>query len=375
MVVVDVSSGAGALAVPPRLSLGLDGDAGSATQGAGALVVRLGDARREHRLARGRRHRARRGSDERVAVRPGGHERQAGVRAELPRAERQRADVCRRERLRAPVTDAAGQHDDGVDRAHLGVDRDRLAPGCGRGDEREPARARPREPDRLDPRVADEGLTDGRAAAEDEREDTGRQPGGGDSAAHGCPDELARAGVGVVRLDDDRAPGGQGRRRVAARDGEREREVARPEDRDRAEWHLALADVRPGERRALRQGRVDARLEVVAEAYDTGEHPQLARGATELAREAGNGQTRLGDRARHDRLAVGLDLVGDVLQEGSPLRGRGRAIGVERVRGSLSRRLELLLVDVGVDGLEWLARRRLDGRPNRGAFRQWVIRR
>ena len=100
-----------------------------------------------------------------------------------------------------------------------------------------------------------------------------------DGADDRAADELAGAGVGVVGLEDHGAAGGEGRGGVAARGREGEREVAGAEDRDRAERHLALADVGAGQRRAVRQGRVDADAEEVALADHVGEQPQLAGGA------------------------------------------------------------------------------------------------
>ena len=58
-----------------------------------------------------------------------------------------------------------------------------------------------------------------------------------------------------VRFDDDRAAGRESRCRVSAGDGECQREIARAEDRDRADRDQHAADVRFRQRRALREAR------------------------------------------------------------------------------------------------------------------------
>jgi len=154
----------------PGTALGIDADTDGAPQRCHTLVVRLGDPGRQHRLTRGLGDRPGGRRNEGVAVGTGRHEGEAGVRAELAGAQGERADVCRRERFRAPVGDAARQDDDGVDRAHLRVDGDGLAPGRCSGDERQATGPGAGEADSLDARVAHQRLPDGRAAAEDEGE-------------------------------------------------------------------------------------------------------------------------------------------------------------------------------------------------------------
>ena len=142
-----------------------------------------------------------------------------------------------------------------------------------------------------------------------------------------------RAGdrVGRVGLHDDGAAGGEGGGGVAARGGEGEREVARAEDRDRAERHHPLADVGARQRRTVRHRGVDPDAEVVALADDGREHPQLSRRTPDLTRDAALGQPALADRLGDDRLLVGLDLGRDRLQEGAAILGGGGAVGAERL--------------------------------------------
>ena len=111
-----------------------------------------------------------------------------------------------------------------------------------------------------------------------------------DGTGDGACDEEAGARVGGVALDHDRAPCGQRGGGVAAGGGEGEREVAGPEDGDRAERDVALADVGARERLAVGQRRVDPDAEVVAATYDAGEHAQLAGGAADLAGDAASGR-------------------------------------------------------------------------------------
>ena len=107
-----------------RGALADDADAVGAAQAGGAAGVGVGDAGGEHLLTGGSADGLAGGPQERVAALAGRQEEQAGVGAELAGAERQAADVRLGER--GDVTlERAGQDDDGVDRRHLGVDRDR----------------------------------------------------------------------------------------------------------------------------------------------------------------------------------------------------------------------------------------------------------
>ena len=154
-----------------------------------------------------------------------------------------------------------------------------------------------------------------------------------DGLGDGLADEFAGAGVGVVGLEDHRAAGGEGRGGVAARRREGQREVAGAEDGDRAQRDLALADVGAGQRRAVRQGRVDADAAEVALADHVGEEAQLAGGAGAFALQAGGGQAGFLAGADDQFVADGLDVVRDRVQE----RGVGfrvqRAEGLEGLRG------------------------------------------
>ena len=192
------------------------------------------------------------------------------------------------------VGEGAGEHDDRVDRRHLGVDRDRLGTRGGRRGEREPATAGAGEADGLDPRVADQLLAELDTLTQHEGEDAGRQAGLLDGAGDGAGDQLAGARVGGVALDDDRAAGGQRGGGVAAGGGEREREVAGAEDGDRAERDHPLPQVGSRQGCAVGQRRVEAYAEVVAAAYDA-----RRRGAA--GRWCGRPRRRSGPRAGGSR--------------------------------------------------------------------------
>ena len=75
--------------------------------------------------------------------------------------------------------------------------------------------------------------------------------------------DLARAGMGGMALDHDRAARGQRRRRVAARGRKGEREIRGAEDRHRAYGALDQLQVGARERLTVRQRRIMAAVEVV----------------------------------------------------------------------------------------------------------------
>ena len=142
-----------------------------------------------------------------------------------------------------------GDHDR-VHAAHLGVDRDRLRPRGGAVVQRPAGRQRAGE--------ADGGISGGRRAP---RRSRWRPPstcanvavgqaGSATAAATSRGDELARARMRRVALDDDRAARGQRGRGVAAGHAEGQREVAGAEHGHGADRHEHAADVRARDRLA-----------------------------------------------------------------------------------------------------------------------------
>src|SRR3954471_22327425 len=86
-----------------------------------------------------------------------------------------------------------------------------------------------------------------------------------DAAACGCTIDRTRRELGRPRmrrmsLAHHSAPRRECRRCVAARNGERERKIARAENTDGPEWHEHATEVRLRERRTGRVTAVDARV-------------------------------------------------------------------------------------------------------------------
>ncbi len=106
-----------------------------------------------------------------------------------------------------------------------------------------------------------------------------------------------------VGLRDDGTARGQRRRRVAAGDREREREVARPEHGDGPHRREESADVRQAAHRGV-VGVVDDHLEAAAIADHRGHEPQLVRGPGQLAVETDRAQRGLPVGEGHEDLAV-----------------------------------------------------------------------
>src|SRR2546426_1465877 len=85
-----------------------------------------------------------------------------------------------------------------------------------------------------------------------------------------------------MRFDHDRAAGGQGRSRIAARNGERQRKVARTENGDRPDWNQHTANVRFRRRLAVRNGAVDTGTHPGAFTNEGSEELELVQSAAAL---------------------------------------------------------------------------------------------
>ena len=166
-------------------------------------------------------------------------------------------------------------------------------------------------------------------------------------------DQLRGRRVRAVRLDDDGAAGGQRRGGVAAGHGEGEREVAGPEDRDRADRDEHPAQVRARAHRGL-PGGVDRGLEVAALVEHLGEQPQLVAGAGQLAVQPGGAQCGLPVGDGDHVVPPGLQAVGEGAQQRRPagaaegVQGGGRG---ERGRAEPVRLLRSGLLGDHLDGL------------------------
>ena len=242
------------------------------------------------------------GLGERVACRAARDEHHAGLRAQLAAEVRDGGDEAVGDRVGARGERGVGDHDR-VDRAHLGVDRDRVRPRRGAVGDRAAARRRAGEADRGDRGRVDERLADLDAGGEQ----VGERPVGQSRLRRGgaqlVRDQLARARVRRMALDHDGAARGERGGGVPAGRAEREREVAGAEHRDRTDRDEHAADVRARDRRGVRVGGVDDRLDVVAGVEHAGERLELPGGALELAAQAAVGQPALapGDARRSRR--------------------------------------------------------------------------
>src|SRR5690606_27256195 len=147
-----------------------------------------------------------------------------------------------------------------------------------------------------------------------------------DGFTHGAADQLGRAGVGGVALDDDGSAGSQRSSGIAARDRESQGEVAGAEYGHRADRDVLQAQVAARQRLALRQRLVDARIDPVAAQDFAREQAELAHGAAALALQAGDRQTRFLVRALDQRIAQRLDVLGYAFQEGGALLQRSLAV-------------------------------------------------
>ncbi|MDF9812499.1 hypothetical protein M2266_001730 [Streptomyces sp. SPB162] len=258
---------------------------------------------------------------------------------------------------------ALGDHD-GVEAAQLAMERDRLRTGRGRVEERPPATYRAGEPGGADQRVLDE--VDAGLEAVHDGDDVGRQPDLDGGAAQHARAQLRRGGVVRMRLDDDRAAGGQRARGVAAGDGERERKVAGRVDRDDAERDLVAPQVGAGSRLGGRVRVVDDDVQEGALIDDVGERAQLEGGAGELTGQPAGAERGLGvGRLQHLRAGLLQQVGGGAQQPGAYAAvgergehgGRGADGGVDLRRGGLVRHLLPLLPGTGVDGPDWNSHR------------------
>ena len=142
-----------------------------------------------------------------------------------------------------------------------------------------------------------------------------------------------------MRFDDDRTACGERRRRVAARNRERGRKVARAEDRNRADRDQQAADVRLWHRRPLRNRAIDSRVDPGALSHQRREHAQLTGGTAALAREPLPRQAGF-DVRRVDQFVAGVDLRRDAIEERRTRVWRQSAVRIECVGGRLERSID-----------------------------------
>ena len=306
--------GHGAVGLAAGLTLGDHLDAALGGAGGETLLISLMDTGGEHDAigAFGEEHGEL--GDEGFGRGGAGQDDQTRLRAELTDAERARTDQAGGDGF-AAGGEGAFEQDDGVDAAHLGVDRDRRRTRGGGVHQGAAADAGAGEADGAEGRVLGDLLADDASFTHQERErafrETGRLDGFDDESAH----DLGGADVRVVRHHDDGAARGEGRGGIAAGDGVGEREVARAEDGDGADGTEERAVVRLGQGLAVRIRGLDAGVDPIAFLDEVGEEAQLAHGAADLALATGLGEAGLLRRAGDEGGRGGFDAGGDVAEE------------------------------------------------------------
>ena len=114
-----------------------------------------------------------------------------------------------------------------------------------------------------------------------------------------------------MRLDDYRAAHGQRRGRVAAANGEGEREVAGSEDGDGPERTQHGAKIGARERLTIGESWIDACLDPGAFLNDGSKETKLVGGTVDFAGETRDGKSRFKMRSLGEFVAVRLEAVGD----------------------------------------------------------------
>ena len=145
-----------------------------------------------------------------------------------------------------------------------------------------------------------------------------------------------------MSFHDDGTAGRERRSRVATRDGKCERKVAGPEHDDRAERHLAHAQIRTRQRLAIRQRRIDAQSHPAAFTKFICEEPQLTDRACPLARESCERQSRFGMRPFEEFIAERHDLLASCFEELRALLRIELAIDVKGRPGKRARLFDIL---------------------------------
>ena len=300
------------------------------------------------------------GLDELGRTRAVDHEYQPRTGAQLADAGHHRGDEAGAEFL-AAVGERAGQNEDRVDARHLRIDRDRNRAGGGGRGQRDSGLPGSGEPDRADVGIGDQRDAGRPAGPEQEREGALWQVVGLDRRPDGAADQFRGPGMGRVRLDDHRGPGGKGRGGVAAGDREGEREVTGREHGDRAERDLALAQVGFGQRATVGIRGVQAGAGPAAFPHHVGEEPQLAGGAGQFALHSRHRDTGFGVDPVDKHGAEVFQLVGDRLEECGALLEAGVPVAQERLPGQLRGAGDRRVVGLVVDGFQSFAGGRVDG--------------
>ena len=205
---------------------------------------------------------------------------------------------------------------------------------------------------------------DGDRSALDQREDARIDALRRDRGLDRLGDQFAHARMRFMPLHDHRAAGGERGGRIAAGDGEGQREVRRAEHAHGAERALDQHQLRPGHGRAIGQRFVMPAIEIAAVADMRGEQLQLTSRAAPLAHEPRFGQAGFRYAHRRDRVVAGVDLSRDRLEEGRAGFGVAAPEGLEGAFGGLGGG-----VDVGRKPFDEGLRFAGDGRGGEGLAR------
>jgi hypothetical protein len=303
-------------------------EAGDGVPNGGAGLVGFGDAAMEHAGWRDVFDEVAGFDGEGFEVLAFEAEEDGGVGAELADAHVDGGDIGFGDFFGA-FFEGAGEEEDGVDGAHLGVNGDGVGAGVGGVEEGASAAQGAGEGDGLGEGVFGEGEADVVAATVEEGEGAGGEAVFEEGGVDGAGEEFAGAGMGGVAFDDDGATGGEGADGVSADDADGEGEVGGAEDDDGAEGDVDFADVGFGDGLAVGLGAVDGGLQPGAFAEEVGEHFALVHGAAALAGEAGHGEGGFLMGAFEEGIAEGEDFFGEGVEEGGAGFGGSEAEGVE----------------------------------------------
>ena len=255
-----------------------------------------------------------------------------GLGAELAGAEGKGAEEILGQ-LGGPLAQRGRQHEDRISARHLSEAGDGVRARGALVHQRPAAVERAGESDGAYQRMLDQRRADFAPRAEKRGKGAVGQAFGGDGFGNEQGDHLTRAGVGLMRLDDDGAAGSEGGCGVAASHGEGEREVAGSKDDDGAEraQHRPQIDARHW--LAIGDGGIDARLNPGTLFNQPGKEAKLAGGAADLSRESRHRQRGFKMRALGDLFLVLVERIGAAAQKCSARFAAGSRIALKGFGG------------------------------------------
>ena len=253
----------------------------------------------------------------------------AGLRAELARAQGHRIDESLADLLRA-LGKCARQQEDRIDAAHLGIDRNWNFARSSHCNQPLTYFARAGKPDCTNRRMLHQRFSHGPAPANKQREDSFGKAKILHHLLNDPADELRSAKMGRVRLCDHRASGREGRRRVSPCDGKGQREVAGAEDHNRANTDLLGAQISPRQRLAFGYRGIDDRIQPPALTCERGKQTELTNRAGALTLDPRSRQAGFRHYALNQHIPQIQNALRNRLQELCALLQRQGAIRIER---------------------------------------------